>query len=588
MSVFPSTALPIWLCLALMSPSPALAQELRPGPDDSGAAWQKLDETVVALAKKRGSVGFALSVLVDGKPRWQRSRGLRAAGGLERFDLDSPVPLGQISGLYLVAAALRLAEAGQLDLDASVTDIVPGLRIGRAPGQFRAPTVREILLGRSGLGMGRLQGRYCVPGECMAPADPDAELYLLTPPSLFGGLPSAQAMDLLARVLVAASGLDIDTLIEREVVAPLGLTMPLRSQPVPLHEKGATQPGLIVRDSPALSAVASLQQLQPLIIALLAPREESSWLPWSQRQRFFTAQPVPGPAMPWARAAYLFQLPERPRDDTGDIARIGSVFPLSDARIVVVPRHGIAVLAAANFDPEDASLAEAIDQALRAALSEVGVDLPERDQDGPPLPEAIALPEGFQDDRLASGYATLFGLVESEPDGADYKTRAAGWNFTASRREDGWLRVRLRILRIPIGLSFLKRLAVRPVRYQGQRLLLMATANNTMVLGSELPIRAGNAEARTLAGRYRLINPDFLSRQAGIESVDLVVEQDTLMIRLSLPGVLGPTLTIPLRHESGPIWASAGLAPGLGERFGFESDTGSMRMHYSGYILERQ
>ncbi len=576
------------LLLAIPVASALAGQSEQPGTDDAGASpWPDVERRVAELAS--GKRGVALTVLIDGKPFRRIARGPEAAAGGGRFGPDTAMPLGQMSALYLALAAQRLERAGRFDLDAPISESAPDVRIGRVPERYPAASARAIVLGRSGLGMGRLQGRYCASETCPPEGDPERWLYALTTPMELGGLQSAAAMSLLAHALERASGMSIEALVEREIAAPLGLPSPRYGTSSPARGSGRESGRLSTRDRHALGAVASLAELEALMVALLAPEHDDHWLPAEERRRYFTAQPLPAIAMPWARAAYLFRLPESPDAATLDTARAASFYPYSDVRIHVLAEHGIAVLAAADFDADGGEgLARLMDRALRAALMEVGVVVAE-DSDEPVLPASIPVPEGFVDDDLAGRYATVFGLVETRPDNGSFKATAAGWNFTVSPRADGWYRVRLRVLRIPIGLSFLNRMAVRPVRHGDRRLLLMSTTGGTVLLGSVLTSVPTGEDFDDWLGEYRLTNPDPLSEQARIDRLRLARASDVPVVRVPLPGMFSPTLEIPIEPEAGPIWRVSGHAPGLGERFEFETTAdGRRRLHYSGYVLERR
>ncbi|PKQ14307.1 MAG: hypothetical protein CVT68_12545, partial [Actinobacteria bacterium HGW-Actinobacteria-8] len=314
----------VCLLLALWPIVPIAAQQAGPGDSALSEPWQALGREVRDLAAQRHAVGFTVAVVVDGRLVWQRSHGTVAAGDPGGFDSRSRVPLGQMSALYLVAAALRLEHAGLLDLDAPVTTLLPALRIGRVPSLHRAPTVREILLGRSGLSMGRLEGRYCRVDDCRPLEDSDAELYALSEPMVLGGLQSAAAMDVLVRVLEQVTGAAIETVIAREVTGPLGLDVPAFGDSVPLHRKGKRIPDLLTRERYTLGAVSTLDQLRRMSQALLSA--DDSWLPRTSRLRLFSAQPLGDSAMPWARAAYLFRVSDLPEAGP-EVARIASFFP---------------------------------------------------------------------------------------------------------------------------------------------------------------------------------------------------------------------------------------------------------------------
>ncbi|WP_374658993.1 serine hydrolase domain-containing protein [Inhella sp.] len=145
------------------------------------------------------------------------------------------------------AAAMRLAEAGRLDLDAPIASYLPSL-----PAHLRAITVRQLLAHRSGV-------RHYRPGEwasvsdfnCATPAQalPD----FVDDPLLFkpgqGYQYSTFGYVLLSAVLEAAAGQPFDALMRELVFEPAGMNATaIEGRPLPEMPGLPAQPVAVFYD----------------------------------------------------------------------------------------------------------------------------------------------------------------------------------------------------------------------------------------------------------------------------------------------------------------------------------------------------
>ena len=114
-----------------------------------------LAATLSTLMAERGTNGLAVCA-------FDRS-GIRFAGGIGTADLrrgepvrtDTVFRVASISKLATTALVLRLAERGELDLDASINDLLPPrLAIPAADGSAAFVPLRTLLSHTSGLGFG--------------------------------------------------------------------------------------------------------------------------------------------------------------------------------------------------------------------------------------------------------------------------------------------------------------------------------------------------------------------------------------------------------------------------------------------------
>lgn len=546
---------------------------------------QRLDRDGEAIVARARHIGFGLMLLVDGQVAWSGHWGEMERGSGRRFDSTLPLPIGELGELYLAGLVLRLQQAGALDMEAPLADLQIDDR-GLGPS---APNIRQVLSHHSGVIGVRLEGMYREAGDADQADLRLPELYLLDRPGVSASR-SALAVEGVARHIARREGRRIEDLLDQEVFAPLGLepTAWAGEGTGPLHSRGRAEPARTARERVALGMAASLEQLAAYVAALM-PGTRPEWLPADAIDRLYQAQNREARPDLGQRSALVFRLESDPREGVGTLARIESSFPASHASVRVAPDHRVAMVALANFGEANRALEDLLDVAFDAVLATRVPALaprPPRDQ----LPARLPLPAGLQPDAPARRYASFGGLVEVEQRDESLDVRWLGWRFSGEPRGDGWFRPRLRVLRIPVGLQALERIAIRPVRDGERRLLLVQGASGrSFIIGSALEDEGSGADAARWVGTYRIEQDDALLERGRVRDVELVHEDDLLRLQFSARG--GPiraSLDMPLIPEADGYFRIPGLGPGLGDRMRVEERDGlPPRLHFSGYSARR-
>jgi methyl acetate hydrolase len=122
-------------------------------------------DRVLATGVERGAVPGVVATVVDRDGvRYEGAAGERALGGGEAMTVDTVGALFSMTKAITAAAAMRLVERGELDLDAPATDVCPELADRRVLIGFDAdgnpvlrpaastPTLRQFLTHTSGFG----------------------------------------------------------------------------------------------------------------------------------------------------------------------------------------------------------------------------------------------------------------------------------------------------------------------------------------------------------------------------------------------------------------------------------------------------
>ena len=108
---------------------------------------------VEAVRQQAGVPGMAIAIVEDGKVVLARGYGVRKLGSPTPVDADTLFMTGSTGKAMTVAALATLVDAGKLGWDDHVVDRLPGFQM-YDPWVTREMTVRDLLVHRSGLGLG--------------------------------------------------------------------------------------------------------------------------------------------------------------------------------------------------------------------------------------------------------------------------------------------------------------------------------------------------------------------------------------------------------------------------------------------------
>jgi CubicO group peptidase (beta-lactamase class C family) len=111
------------------------------------------DAQVRAAMQSRGVPGMAVAIVEEGKVTLARGYGVRKLGSNELVDADTIFPTGSTGKAVTAAALAILVDEGKLGWDDKVIDYLPEFRM-YDPWVTREMTVRDLLVHRSGLGLG--------------------------------------------------------------------------------------------------------------------------------------------------------------------------------------------------------------------------------------------------------------------------------------------------------------------------------------------------------------------------------------------------------------------------------------------------
>ncbi|MFF4603164.1 serine hydrolase domain-containing protein [Streptomyces sp. NPDC001339] len=181
------------------------------------ARWQaRLGELLAA----HHIPGAALAVLADGEIH-ELAAGVLHTGTGVTVTPDSVFQIGSVSKGYTAAMVVLLADAGKLDLDAPVADVLPDFAVADA-GATRTITPRQLLNHTSGI-----EGDYVNDtgrgDDCLARYIEGARTVGLTNPPGVTMSYSSTAYNVLGRIVEVVTGQTWDEALKELLLAPLGL-----------------------------------------------------------------------------------------------------------------------------------------------------------------------------------------------------------------------------------------------------------------------------------------------------------------------------------------------------------------------------
>jgi CubicO group peptidase (beta-lactamase class C family) len=189
------------------------------------------DGRVQALMRQMEVPGATVAIVENGAVTLARGYGLRSQGGTERVGPDTLFQIGSTTKAFTTAALGILVDEGKLRWDDRVIDHLPGFQM-YDPWVTREITVRDLLVHRSGLGLGHGDLLF-IPSTNLSRDETVRRVRFLKPATSFR---SAYAYDnilyiVAGAVIEAVSGQRWEDFVRDRIFVPLGMDRSVTNDP---------------------------------------------------------------------------------------------------------------------------------------------------------------------------------------------------------------------------------------------------------------------------------------------------------------------------------------------------------------------
>lgn len=182
----------------------------------------ELDARIEALRKSADIPGMSVAIVEHGDPILMRGYGQRQVGGA-KVDADTIFMTGSTGKAVTVAALATLVDAGKLSWDDKVVDRLPGFQMYDA-WVTREMTVRDLLVHRSGLGLGAGDLLFVPRSRRSRAAFVERLKYIKPATSFRSGFAYDNILYTVAGALIeAVSGETYEQYLQRHIYGPAGM-----------------------------------------------------------------------------------------------------------------------------------------------------------------------------------------------------------------------------------------------------------------------------------------------------------------------------------------------------------------------------
>jgi CubicO group peptidase (beta-lactamase class C family) len=545
-----------------------------PGASESANAFAaRAMPFIEAELREGGIVGASVIVIDDQQVVWRagfgfadKARGVAAAP-------DTLYRAGAISEILTTMAALRLADAGRLDIDKPVAAYIRGFRIRSRFPEGDPIRVRQLMTHHAGLPANVLAGTWSASPEPFEHvAGRLSQEWALSAPGAKLSYSTA-GVSLLGHVVEQAGSQPFLHQVNDDLLVKLGMTGSyFASAPVDsprlskaYDKRGAEVSDPPTRDVPAAGLLTSVDDLGRLLMTVFArgrngPRQV---LKPAAVESMLTVQNPNVPldfglkvGLGWMLSA----LGEMNIQGAGRVAHHAGSTWNYHGQIVALPEHKIGVAVLANT----AGGRQAVDR-IAPRLADLALESKSDISQPPPELHAAARFSEQEHQDFVGDWATPVGLAHVAGRGnGELSVDALGHTFSLEPVEGGGARLRYRLLSlIEINLKSLGMLRFRPQHREGRLFLVAESFSQRLLVGEKIAPKPNPDAWTARIGTYSVVAEP--GEQPMISSLRLETEGSYLVVRVAYAANPEQTITFVLDAVDDSHAVLAGAGPNSGE-----------------------
>jgi len=533
--------------------------------------------------------GLSIAVVSDNIISLEKGFGFSNIDREQRATSDTVYRVGAISGVFTAALTLKLAELGKLQLNDPIENYLPDLQLKYYDNQKYSITIQNLLTHHAGLPISRFEGSW---------ADQESDLqtlfdqlnysYASYPPNTIYAYSNA-GYSFLALIIERVSGMSFVEAMRHYILRPMAMhntdirySKKIQAKLATAYKKGETHKLLFPRDIASLGVYSNVNDLSKFLRILLGQGDKNIISKASVKSM-----------MSAHNSKVALDLEKRiglgVNIDGMKVVNGGPVVWRSGAtlgyraRMALLPRHDIGVVALSNDTKSWDALADITERTLQVMLqAKTGIsqNLTENNKDS----ESSLTPVH----QLSDYYSSFLGYIPIQKTNGTITASLLDWPLNLKSAEQGWFTLEYDLFGfIPIDISWIADLKVRPALVENKNILIALYKGKQYLVGSHFSFKKPNSIWAKRQGDYRIINHDALLENMEINSGRLSIVDDKMFFIYELPDWYGLELHVPLQILSDDSAIIPGLGTALNELVQVKRFGNKEYLEYSGYLLEK-
>ncbi len=559
--------------------------------DDYQYARDTLDRFVRKQMKKNRVVGLSVAVLDDQRVVWAEGFGYADKATRTAATADTRYRAGSISKVFTAAAAMQLADAGKLDIDAPLVNALPGFSIRSRDADAAPITPRMIMTHHAGLPSDRAEGMWTEhPAHFTSVVEALRDEYRSFPPNFVHAY-SNSGFSVLGATIEQVSGMPYENYMRDRLLTPLGMTASTFETAAPSGPHAAQaydakgKPGreLALRDTPAGGLNTTAPDLLQFARMWFAGGkiDDVQVLGATSLAEMQRSQNAASPLDVDLQVGLGWHFSPDSVQGGGPVLFHGGGTLHHRSVLMLLPEHKLAVAVMANTASGMEAATEIAGKALGLFLeAKAGIAQPEKTSSpssGDRYPAAP--PEAFP-----GYYVTTLGFTKIQGQGDHLSVQVGGKKLALKRRENGYLGLEYRLLGLfPINLGKLGQVALTRARIADREVLLAGDAGGFALVGEKIEPKPIPAAWQARLGSYAYVGNDaFIASR--IMGVRLKIENDFLLAEVIGEEGSGISALEPISEGEAIL---RGLGRGLGETVHVRQTADGETLHFSGLVFKR-
>jgi len=477
--------------------------------DDYSLVKAYLENYIPRAMKKSNLVGLSVALIDDQRIVWSDGFGYADKSTKTKASAETLYRAGSVSKRFTATAAMQLAEAGKVDIDAPLMNYIPEFKLNSRFGSINAITLRNTLSHHAGIPSNIIDGMWAKNPESFKTVTTRlSDYYAAYAPNTVFAYSNA-GYSLVGHAIENASGMAFADYMHYSILQPLGMSssnFAMHTQDRLMSKaywRGKETEELPLRDLPAGGLVTSVQDLAQFVkmvhaegtvgAQILKPETLKEMI---EVQRYETPYEIESRnTIGWINMPGTL-------DDKYFAVGHGGQTMLHSAWVMMVPELKLGVVLLSNSPSLAGELGKISEKIFEIAYPvKTGTDLNQRKKE---KRESLA----GNVDTFDGIYSSEAGLIQIVKKANGYDVRAGGHKFKLIPEQDGQHKLKLKLFGIiPIAPGELKNLRFEARASDGKKQIVVQSKGARQLVATEISTDDKDVVWDNRIGDYELTNP---------------------------------------------------------------------------------